>query len=84
MTLSDTCKQAFQKEEIQWDMMVPGYQLYRNQSSLHWQEGGKLYVHKTMWSIMEKVVKEKRSVIEYLWVEFPGGNKIILIQLLSA
>lgn len=77
--LSDTCKQAFQKEEIQWKVMLAGYQLYRNQNSLHWRESESVCVYKMMWSARVLVLKEKRCIMEYLWVKFPDSNKMILI-----
>lgn len=73
MTLSGACKQPFQKGEIQWDIILPVYQLHRNQISFTdvWVKG-----------TTGQVLKEKISTMEPLWPEFPDSNsKISLIIL---
>lgn len=73
MTLNSACKQPFQKEEIQWDIILPGYQLHKLQISF---PDGRVK------GITEQVLKKKRSTVEPLWPEFPDSNSKILLIIL--
>lgn len=61
MTLGGACKHPFQKQKIQQDIILPGYQLHRDQI---------IFADARVNGITGQLLKEKRSTVEPLWPEF--------------
>lgn len=73
MTLGSAWKQPFQKQEIQQDIILPGYQLHRDQIT---------FADVRVNGITAQLLKEKRSIVESLWPEFHDSNSKILLIIL--